>query len=307
MKKGFITLLVVSLLLLSGCSGEEATQNVSQPDSSYENQSLEPKESLQESAPADSESRDEDEPKHLPFYDQFGWYNEIDYFEGFNLSEAWVDGEPYYQLWNEEKDVRILVDKTQENAVIYHNGRSMEYRIGYLMSHTYIHLLDLTNDGKDELIIYRGEGGSGTWEGVSTVFNMETFQEYEIDEEKILKELGSRITVEPLEMVKNDWDQYLKCRVRDDHGNSYIGYMSVMYDFDLSEYAYLPESFTDYYSIELVPERQCLVVSGRIRISPEERFYLGTVYSPLAFNSETGSFELTDEFTFELGKLPDKR
>ena len=244
-----------------------------------------------------------DEP--VEYYDQFDWYkeNSENFFPGFTLSKEWIDGKEYYQLLNEEKDIKVIVDK-EGNAVVYHNGKSMECEMKALFAatsdYTVIHVLDLTGDGKDELVIENGGGGTGVWEGTSDVYDLETFNKYEIDKDKILKELGSRITVEPLEIVK---DNYLKCRVKDFKGNEYFGYIWVS-DGDVSRYSYIPEHFTGYYSIGVDLERQCLVVNGAIPISPMHASYLGNLVSSLEFNPETGSFELSDELIVELDQPP---
>ena len=164
--------------------------------------------------------------------------------------------------------------------------------------YTAIHVLDLTGDGKDELVIENGGGGTGVWEGTSEVYDLETFKKYGIDKDKILKELGSRITVEPLEIVN---DNYLKCRVTDYEGNEYYGYLWVADD-DVSKYSYIPEDFTGHYSIGVGQESQCLVVTGAIPISPMAASYVGTLHSTLEFIPETGSFELSDVLFVELNQ-----
>lgn len=182
----------------------------------------------------------------------------------------------------------------------------MEYEIGFLLTGTSastgFDVLDLTNDGKDELVIYQGAGGTGVWEGISRVFDLETFQEYEIDETKILKELSTRITVEPLEIVNGN---SLKCRIRDVYDNTYYGYLWVDGD-DASQYAYIPEYFTGHYSFEADPDRQCLVVTGAIPISPMYASYIGTMRAALDYNPETGCFELSDELVIELDRPADE-
>ena len=242
-----------------------------------------------------------DEP--VEYYDQFDWYkeNSENFFPGFTLSRELIDGKEYYQLLNEKKDVKVIVDK-DGNAVVYHNGKSMECEMKALFAatadYTAIHVLDLTGDGKDELVIENGGGGTGVWEGTSEVYDLETFKKYGIDKDKILKELGSRITVEPLEIVN---DNYLKCRVTDYEGNEYYGYLWVADD-DVSKYSYIPEDFTGHYSIGVGQESQCLVVTGAIPISPMAASYVGTLHSTLEFNPETGSFELSDELFVELNQ-----
>lgn len=240
----------------------------------------------------------------IDYYDQFDWYkqNSEYFFPGFTLSKEWIDGKEYYQLLNEEKDVKVIVDK-EGNAVVYHNGKSMECEMKALFAatadYTMIYVLDLTNDGKDELVIANGGGGTGVWEGTSDVYDLETFRRYEVYKDKILKELGTRITVEPLEIVK---DNYLKCRVTDYKGNEYYGYILVSDD-DVSKYSYIPEHFTGHYTIDVDLDRQCLVVSGAIPISPMYASYIGTLHSTLEFNPEAGSFELSDELIVELDQL----
>ena len=119
------------------------------------------------------------------------------FFSGFTLSRELIDGKEYYQLLNEKKDVKVIVDK-DGNAVVYHNGKSMECEMKALFAatsdYTAIHVLDLTGDGKDELVIENGGGGTGVW-GRQRVYDLR-HSKYQIDKDRILQELGY-ITVEP--------------------------------------------------------------------------------------------------------------
>lgn len=297
MRKLAAFMLAFFIALLTACSGNRPDQ---QESKTAENEQTLIIKTV--TAPSEIEGLEiPDEP--VEYYDQFDWYKENSeyFFSGFTLSRELIDGKEYYQLLNEGKDIKVIVDK-EGNAVVYHNGKSMECEMKALFAatadYTAIHVLDLTGDGKDELVIENGGGGTGVWEGTSEVYDLETFKKYGIDKDKILKELGSRITVEPLEIVN---DNYLKCRVTDYEGNEYYGYLWVADD-DVSKYSYIPEDFTGHYSIGVGQESQCLVVTGAIPISPMAASYVGTLHSTLEFNPETGSFELSDELFVELNQ-----
>jgi hypothetical protein len=239
--------------------------------------------------------------EHLDFYDDFEMYNNSwDYFKGFVLSEEWIDGEPYYKLWNEEKDVKILVDKTQENAVIYHNGKSMDYKMDYMITgttaHAAIDVMDITNDGNDDLIIYHGAGGTGVWEGNCEVFDLDTLQEYEIDD--VVYKLESRITVEPIKIIE---DGYLKCKITDDNGNTYYGKVGGAYE-NILVYSYTPSDFSSYYLIEVDYDQKCLAITTGIIIDPMLCNYLGNLHSYLKYNPKTERFELTDDLKVEISE-----
>lgn len=111
MKRLAAILLFFLIIFLTACSGQEPSQNVVLPDSSSQKQIVDPNDSSQDESIGIEDTGESDE-EHLAFYDRFDLYNENSYFPGFILSEEWIDGEPFYQLWNEEKDVKILVDKT---------------------------------------------------------------------------------------------------------------------------------------------------------------------------------------------------
>ena len=248
-----------------------------------------------------NEAADNTESKleHLEFYDRFGMYNNPwSYFKGFVLSEEWIDDEPYYKLWNEEKDVKILVDKTQENAVICHNGKSMDYKMDYMITgttaHAAIDVMDITNDGNDDLIIYHGSGGTGVWAGNCEIFDLDTFREYEIDD--VIYKLESRITVEPIKIVE---DGYLKCKITDDNGNTYYSEVGGAYE-DILVYSYTPSDSSSYYSIEVDYDQECLAITTGILIDPMLCNYLGMLHSYLKYNPKTERFELTDDLKVEI-------
>jgi len=294
MKKPVAVFSVLLLVFLTACFINDNSQQTSKSDQSGQKPIIKTV-----TAPSEIEGLEiPDEP--VEYYDQFDWYKENSeyFFSGFTLSRELIDGKEYYQLLNEKKDVKVIVDK-DGNAVVYHNGKSMECEMKALFAatsdYTAIHLLDLTGDGKDELVIENGGGGTGVWEGTSDVYDLKTFKKYQIDKDRILQELGSRITVEPMEIVNSN---YLKCRITDDKGNDYYGYVWVSDD-DVSKYSYTPEHFTGHYSIGVGQESQCLVVTGAIPISPMPASYVGTLHSTLKFNPETESFELSDELIVE--------
>ncbi|MGB4661801.1 MAG: hypothetical protein WBI07_21690 [Mobilitalea sp.] len=247
----------------------------------------------------------ESEPQHLEYYEEFGMYNTSwDYFKGFVLTEEKLEGELYYQLWNEEKDVKILIDKTQENAVIYHNGKLTDYKMEYLITgttaHAAIDVMDITNDDNDELIIYHGCGGTGVWAGDCEVFDLDTMQEYKI--ENAIYELESRITVEPMEIIEDD---YLKCKITDVNSDIYEGKIGGAY-VDISEYSYTPSDSSSYYSIEVDYDRKCLNITTGIVISPMFCNYLGMLHSYLEYNPKSECFELTDNLSVEVSEPLDK-
>ncbi len=313
MKKLFIffeILIVFIIVIFSGCSRNQRDQDAVQVllqdtnemDEGNTVSDLEQnKDNIDQVNKKNNEATDntESESEHVDFYEFFEMYNSSwDYFKGFVLSEEWIDGEPYYKLWNEKKDVKILVDKTQENAVIYHNGKSMDYKMNYMITattaHAAINVMDITNDGNDDLIIYHGAGGTGVWEGICEVFDLDTLQKYEIDD--VIYKLESRIAVEPIEIIE---DGYLKCKITDDNGNTYYGKVGGAYE-DLSVYSYKPRDFSSYYSIEVNYDQKCLAITTGILIDPMLFNYLGFLHSYLKYNPKTERFELTDDLTVEI-------
>ncbi len=236
--------------------------------------------------------------EHLDFYDDFEMYNTVwDNFKGFYLSEEWIGGEPYYQLLNEKEDIKIIVDRTQEKAVIWHAGRSMDYNMEFLLSgtsaNTAIDIMDVTNDGRKDLIIYHGMGGTGVWEGRSDVLDLETFEIYPID--PVFRDLGSRISIKPLETTK---DGLIICQVTDSNGIAY--YTSVEADGRNSEeFSYTPREENSYYHITVDNDRKCLSVRMGIRLDPMIS-YIGELKSWLEYHPETKSFGLSKEYTVDI-------
>jgi len=141
--------------------------------------------------------------EHLEFYDEFDNYNTSwNYFKGFVLSEVGIDGELYYQLLNKDKDIKIIVDKTQKNAVIYHDGKSMNYYMDFMITGTstyaQLELCDITGDGEEELIISHSYGGTVFLDTTCDVIDLSAMTKYEM--KSYLNELSSKIIVEPIEI-----------------------------------------------------------------------------------------------------------
>lgn len=250
------------------------------------------------SVTVDPESATDDE--HLEFYNEFDDYNSSwDYFKGFILSEVRIDGELFYQLLNKDKDVKIIVDKTQKNAVIYHDGKSMNYYMDFLITetstNTEIELCDITGDGDEELIISHIYTGTGFLDTACDVINLSTMTEYKL--ENYLDELSSRITVEPIEINdKND----LICRVTDVNGKIRYGTVHLLEPAKLSDFSY---DASEYNYIGINSKDKCLTVSNGICLDVECLYYLGFINSELLFNPKTNCFELSDSFDLSINDV----
>lgn len=238
--------------------------------------------------------------KHLDSFEKFDAYNSsLDYFKGFTLSEEWINGKPYYQLLNKEKDVKILVDDKQKDAVIYHNGKSMDYDMEYLISwtsaHTWIDLLDVTGDGKEELIVRHELSSFDLRQGTCDVINLDSMTRYRIED--YIDSLSSRITVEPVKLTAGK----IVCKVTDNKGNIYYGAAPASYE-NIEEYLYKTGENMPYYDIGIDYNRKCLTANTGIVMGLHNSGVFGYVCTTLMYNPETEYFELSEEFTVNLSE-----
>jgi hypothetical protein len=241
-----------------------------------------------------------EEVKHLDYYEYFDMYNgSWDSFIDFELSEVWIDGEPYYQLLNTEKDVKIIVDRAQENAVITHAGKSMDYNMIFLLSataeYTTVTLADITGDGTEELIISHTYTGTGMMRGECDVINLESMTRYTIDD--YLNDLGSRVTVEPLEITS---EHDVICKVTDINGCIYYGSVKAGDSDLLEDYSYTLEKCNIYYDIGFDSEEQRLFVFTSMVMDQYGGCHLGTISSYMDYNKDTGHFELAEDFSVDI-------
>ncbi len=241
----------------------------------------------------------EAEISHLAYYDEFPMYNSSwDYFKGFVLSEEWIEGKPYYQLLNKNKDVKILVDSSMEKAVIYHAGKSMEIKLSLFLTGTSAHstmdVLDLTGDGKDELVILYQSGGTGVWQTEYDIIDLATMTKYKIED--YLYQLSSQVTVEPIAATK---DHVITCRITDKSGRIFNGTVAGGTS-DLSKYSYKPSDSSSFYYIEVNTEKQRLDVSTSIVMDDYGNCHLGSISSYLNYNENKNCFVLSEDYNVDV-------
>jgi hypothetical protein len=244
-----------------------------------------------------------DDVKHLEFYDEFDKYNSSqEDFKGFILSEVWIDGEAYYQFLNEGKDVKIVVDQTQENAIIYHDSKSMDYDMGYLFDYAHlstdIELCDVTGDEEDELIIFHDYVGFGTYDTYCDVINLSTMKLYNIG--LYFEQLCSKITVEPIKITEDD---SIVCRVTDINGNISYGTAMGCGSSNLSDYSFEATEYTSC-SVYANYEKKCLSVNIDITLCDVGFICsLGSISSDLILNTNTNCFELSNDFNVSIDEI----
>lgn len=244
-------------------------------------------------------SADENQEEHLAFYDEFPMYNSSwDYYKGFVLSEEWIDGKACYQLLNKNKDVRVLVDSSMENAEIFHNGKSMKIKMSLFLSGTSSYstmdVLDLTGDGKDELVICYSSGGTGVKQVLCDIISLDEMTKYQLED--FLYPLSASVTVEPVEADEN---HVITCKVTDNKGNIAYGTVAGPTS-DLSRYSYRASDFSPYYSMEVDYEKRRLKVSTNIVMDAYSTCHLGCISSYLVYNEKKGCFELSGDCSVEL-------
>lgn len=241
----------------------------------------------------------EAEKSHLAFYDKFPMYNSSwDYFKGFVLSEEWIEGKPYYQLLNKNKDVKLLVDSSMEKAVIYHASKSMEIKLSIFLTGTSAHstmdVLDLTGDGKDELVILYQSGGTGVWQTEYDIIDLSTMTKYKIED--YLYQLSSYVTVEPIAATK---DHVITCRITDKSGKVSYGTVAGGTS-DLSKYSYKPSDYSSFYHIEVNTQKQRLDVSTSIVMDDYGNCHLGSISSYLIYNEKKNCFVLSENYNVDI-------
>ena len=229
--------------------------------------------------------------RHLEEYSYFKKYNQNHYFNNFTISETWRGGKPFYQLSSEE-GIDILINKKQTKATVTYLGKEVSFTInGFLNTNANVYLMDLTNDGLQELIyeeFMSGEDGS-----MGTCIIIDLIRMERIDTEDFLNTLLDNISVE---VVETDTEKTL-CKITDSNHHIYFGYL----DGASVNGEQKREIEYDYYAMELdlihekVRAYICFTLSGC-----NGETFLGDVSSFFDYDAQNQSFVLQDDYKVTL-------
>ncbi len=140
------------------------------------------------------------------YCESYWWWNKIDSFNGFDISERIIDGNMMYYYVHREADITFIVDEKQENAALIHNGKKVEFTIENMLSATSdrgsIYYMDVTGDGKEDFVYYYYYYENSQ----ITVVDMETMEicSFDID----LSEIKVAVEADFKDITGNDMEGY---------------------------------------------------------------------------------------------------
>lgn len=229
--------------------------------------------------------------RHLDEYFYFKKYNQNHYFNNFTISETWQGGKPFYQLSSEE-GIDILINKKQTKATVTYLGKEVSFAInGFLNTNANVYLMDLTNDGLQELIYEESLSGEEGNMGTCIILDLRRMEL--IDTNDFLNTLLDNISVE---VVETDTEKTL-CKITDSNHHIYFGYV----DGEPVSEEQEPNIECDCYAIELdlINEKLrayiCFTLSGY-----SEETFLGDISSFFDYNEQNRSFILQDDYKVTL-------
>lgn len=229
------------------------------------------------------------ENQHLPMFDELEFYNEIDRFSGFHISEQKYNDTLFYRLENSKYGITVLVDETETKAIIQKNENTFELPICGLFSSVDaidLFICDLTGDGAPEVIYIHSTGGVGSIQSEMKIVNLDTLEiipienytEYMIDNIDIEFQYASNnIMVFKIVSSFSPTVEYGGVYIdeRNNHDNPY----KLVYD-------------TSYETISVEDGRLSVQVGFTVT-NAQPGCYLGTIIGELNYNSDINIFQIS--------------
>jgi len=254
--------------------------------------------------------------EHLDMYDYFTDYNISGrIFNGFYVYENRDNDKPIYEYryYDEAGDIVILMKPigAQYMTTIQYNGKEKEADFpgpfhggGAGGSYAYPYLTDVTGDGKPELILAYGGGGTGAFTSECYIYQLDTLEQLMINTN--IYDITSRLSVTLTEFHPEEGDlhylleyngQIAECNAKfDAESEKHASIMSpgVTLEAAAAYFSYLP--FTDLYQsyyagIDLNPESgklEASVAFSTNNILPGA--FIGELNFSYIFDSASGAF-----------------
>lgn len=244
------------------------------------------------------------------FYDQFEWWNQIQYYNTFQISEKYVDGELSYCFMDYSKQIMILVDAEQSKATVRCKNGTFSFDVSVVLSAIgssvgNFYVKDATGDGGEDLIYLYGNGGTGVWESHVRVFSLETLKEYEV--QTFIPQMADFIQVEVQDFSVKDTTEATSggqvgiatYKITDALGGIHYGESNTYMIGDTLP-VYCPESQSEYYEINWNEELNRFDVSVSVAFENSRGNYFGSVDGFFIFDESTQSFQLGEELSFRI-------
>lgn len=222
---------------------------------------------------------------HLKESHHFREYNQEHFFNEFEISEMWSDGAPYYHLFAKEEGIEVQINKEQTMAKIQYLGKTLKFAIrGFIRTNANIYLADLTGDGFQELIYQEPVSGMSGLSGSCIVVDLQKMKVMQVKGNH--SQLCNNVTIEQVA------DKHV-CKVTDTNHHIYFGKpeQDILYikgsdereqDSLVVEYDRMQGKLNAY---------TCFAIPG-----DEEAGYLGDIRASYEYKTETGLFELSDDY-----------
>lgn len=228
-------------------------------------------------------------------------YNRKEFaFKDFELSEEWMDERPYYQFYNIEYDIKILVDESQEKATLYHLDQSIPIDLRYGITagaggtESSLRLIDLTGDDSAELILWGQTGGTGGVEQYIRIYNLDNMQEIKIEE--YLSKLYSFLEITPIETSETNKPTF---HIKTSDGDEYIRSINIPL-LKLEDYEFTEACLLSYNVITVEEQSKIIDIEHGVTVKGAiGRDYLGIVKGTLKYNKDVGIFELVEGYYFK--------
>lgn len=221
-------------------------------------------------------------------------------FKNFELNEIWINEAPYYQFFNEQHDVKILIDENQENATLYHLGQSipidLEYGItsGAGGTESSINLLDITGDDNVELVLWGSTGGTGGVYQYVRIYDLINMQEFIIED--YIHTLYSFLEITPIETDNTNVSTF---RIKTRNGDEYIRSINVTL-LKPEDYEFTEESLTINQRFTIDEHSKTIKIEHGVSVKGATlREYLGSIKGTLVYKEDSGKFELAEDYHFE--------
>ena len=223
------------------------------------------------------------------------------YFPDFTFDEVEVEGVSYYQLTNKNKNknISILINDTETQMMV--SNQDNEPITGDILwffptptsEIATITMMDVTNDGIDDLIYKAMCGGTGAYGVYCRVYDLENqkcYQVSDLDGADFIEQILSNITIEGI-AVEND---YALCQVTIPGAVAQKAGVNLEQGVTMDTCDFTVGTSLGYFNIW--EENGSLYTSVSFSIkSAAPGFYLGSVDTQLEFDKSEGCFKPVEE------------
>ena len=235
----------------------------------------------------------------IPIEEAKGQYDLSLYFPDFTFDEVEVEGVSYYQLTNKNKNISILINGAETQMMVqYEDNEPIMGNILWLFPTSTseiatITMMDVTNDGIDDLIYKATSGGTGALGVYYQVYDLENQKCYQVSDFQgadFIEQILSNITVEGIAVENN----YALCQVTIPGAATQGAGVNLAQGVTMDTCDFTAGTSTGYFDIW--EEKGSLYTSVSFSIkSAAPGFYLGSIDTQLEFDKSEGCFKPVEE------------